>query len=49
MRRLTSDRRIGVEVAALGLIMMGYGIWRGEVTTVLTKAVRICLECIGIG
>lgn len=49
MRRLTSCRWLGVGVAALGIIMMGYGIWRGEMATVLTKAVRICLECIGIG
>ena len=49
MRRILSYRWIGVGTAALGLVMMGYGIWRGEMTTVLTKAVRICLECIGIG
>lgn len=47
MRRLISSRWTGI--AALGLVMMGYGIWRGEMATVLTKAVRICLECIGIG
>lgn len=49
MRRILSCRWTGVGVAALGLVMMGYGIWRGEMATVLTKAVRICLECIGIG
>ena len=49
MRRILSSRWIGVGVAACGLVMMGYGIWRGEMATVLTKAVRICLECIGIG
>lgn len=49
MRRILSSRWTGVGVAALGLVMMGYGIWRGEMATVLTKAVRICLECIGIG
>ena len=49
MRYNLSSRLTGVEVAALGLVMMGYGIWRGEMATVLTKAVRICLECIGIG
>lgn len=49
MRRFISFRLTGVGVAALGLVMMGYGIWRGEMETVLTKAVRICLECIGIG
>lgn len=49
MRRLTSSRLTGVVIAALGLVMMVYGIWRGEMATVLTKAIRICLECIGIG
>lgn len=49
MRHLVTSRWIGVGVAVLGLLMMGYGIWRGEMATVLTKAVRICLECIGIG
>lgn len=49
MRYNLSSRLTGVGVAALGLVMMGYGIWRGEMATVLTKAVRICLECIGIG
>ena len=34
---------------ALGLVMMGVGIARGEAAVVLTKAVRICMECIGIG
>lgn len=49
MRRLLSSRWTGVGTAVLGLIMMGYGICRGEVTTVFTKAINICLECIGIG
>lgn len=49
MRRITSLRRSGVGVAALGLAMMGYGICRGEMAVVFTKAVKICLECIGIG
>ena len=26
-----------------------FGIYRGEVDTVLTKAVNICMECIGLG
>lgn len=49
MRRLLSSRWVGVGAAVLGLAMMGYGVWRGELTTVFTKAVNICLECIGIG
>lgn len=49
MGRLTSSRWAGGAAALLGLAMMGYGIYRGEVSTVFAKAVNICLECIGIG
>lgn len=35
--------------AFIGLLMIFYGIWRGEGNVVLQKAVNICLECIGIG
>lgn len=49
MGRLLASRWTGVGVAVLGLAMMGYGIYRGELSVVFTKAVNICLECIGIG
>ncbi len=49
MRRLFSSRWLGVGVAAFGLLLMGLGIYRGELTVLFTKAVNICLECIGIG
>lgn len=39
----------GLFTAILGLAMMGYGIYRGEIGIVFEKAVNICLECIGIG
>ena len=41
--------RRGVGIAFLGLLMMGFGIYRGEAAVVLAKAINICLECIGIG
>lgn len=32
-----------------GAVMVCCGAMRGEVETVLSKAIRLCLECIGIG
>ena len=32
-----------------GAVMLCYGILRGEAETVLSKAIRLCLECVGIG
>ena len=33
----------------IGVAFMAFGIYRGEMATVFAKAIRICLECIGIG
>lgn len=33
----------------VGLLMIALGIIRGEHETVLAKAIKICLECMGIG
>ncbi|MDD2981241.1 MAG: CD1871A family CXXC motif-containing protein [Hespellia sp.] len=48
---MTEKRRnlIGIGALLCGLIFMGLGVWRGEAAVVLQKAIRICLECIGIG
>ncbi len=36
-------------VSLIGIAFMAFGIYRGEMMTVFAKAIRICLECIGIG
>ncbi len=42
-------KRLWWMLALLGAAAMGLGIARGEMDTVFRKAIRICLECIGIG
>ena len=40
---------IAAAIIVIGAVFVIVGINRGEVLTVLQKAVYICLECIGIG
>jgi C4-dicarboxylate transporter len=34
---------------AAGIATLCFGVWRGEAATVLSKAIKLCLECVGIG
>ena len=45
------DRKAAVQIALLfaGTAMLCFGVWRGETATVLSKAIKLCLECVGIG
>lgn len=49
MRRIAIPRWVGLLTAAIGVGCMAFGIYRGEMTVVMEKAIKICLECIGIG
>ena len=49
MKKILTSRWPGLVLAAAAILMMGDGIFRGEMAVVFTKAVNICMECIGIG
>lgn len=38
-----------VALLIVGVAMVYFGVMRGEADAVLAKAIRLCLECIGIG
>ena len=45
------DRKAATQIMLLlaGAVMLCFGIWRGEAAMVLSKAIQLCLECVGIG
>ena len=49
MKKILDTSWPGLALAAAGILMMAYGIFRGEMSVVLTKAINICMECVGIG
>ena len=51
MDRINMDKRKFLRwiVIAVAAGMIGYGVYRGEVSIVLNKAINICMECIGLG
>ena len=49
LNKITQSTWTGIALAAVGILMMVFGIYRGEMEVVFTKAVNICMECIGIG
>ena len=48
---MSCGKKAAVQVALLmaGGAMLCFGVWRGEAVTVLSKATKLCLECVGIG
>lgn len=49
MMRKNKKRWLPVFLLTAGVALLALGIVRGEERVVLQKAIRICLECIGIG
>ena len=46
---LNYRRRIQFGLLVVALMMIGYGAVRGEAAVVLNKAIKLCMECVGIG
>ncbi|AQU10117.1 CD1871A family CXXC motif-containing protein [Clostridioides difficile] len=49
MSNFIKDNKKSISIIAISIIFIALGTYRGETNTVLTKAIMICLECIGIG
>ncbi|MEI3078630.1 MAG: CD1871A family CXXC motif-containing protein [Oscillospiraceae bacterium] len=48
---MSHRKKAAAQVALLlaGVAMLCFGVWRGEAGMVLSKAIKLCLECVGIG
>ena len=46
---LTGKAAAQIVLLMAGAAMLCFGVWRGEAATVLSKAIKLCLECVGIG
>ncbi len=47
----STKQKLTVQVILLviAVAFIGFGAYRGEAKTVFTKAMNLCLECVGIG
>ena len=44
IKKLTETKWTGVVLAIIGILLMVFGIYRGEMSVVFTKAINICIE-----
>ena len=51
VRKMSHVKKAAAQAMLLvvGIAMLCFGAWRGEAATVLSKAIKLCLECVGIG
>ena len=48
-QKILKFRLTSLVLLCMGIAMMYIGAQRGEVLVVLNKAIKVCMECIGIG
>ena len=46
---MRSEKAAQIFLLAAGLVFFLVGIVRGEAAVVLSKAIKLCMECVGIG
>ena len=48
-QKILKSRLSSLILLCMGIAMMYVGYQRGEAQIVMNKAIRVCMECIGIG
>ncbi|MDB8822302.1 CD1871A family CXXC motif-containing protein [Peptostreptococcus anaerobius] len=48
-KKFLKSRTLSLVIVFISMAMIYYGHTNGETKVVLDKAIRICMECIGIG
>ena len=48
-QKILKSRLTSLGLLCMGIAMMYIGVHRGEALVVMNKAIRVCMECIGIG
>jgi len=48
-QKIFKSRLSSLLLLGMGIVMMYFGYQRGEAQVVMNKAIRVCMECIGIG
>lgn len=48
-KKFLRSRALSMMIVFISMVMVYYGYKNGEVKVVLDKAIKICMECIGIG